>query len=285
MGVTGITTANGENDLLQVGIGVRSRTWSVALFFSNITPTEDTDFVNYTEVSGGGYARKALTPANITITAGDPATATHPDLTWTFSSAVGNIYGWALVDEYGYVKCINTFPDGPINIDAAGKQVILAVSFSLRDRFDRDGAGFRYANGAEDRILQNLLRKRTSETGVYTLKFYTNNVTPSETSVAGDFTAESSASFTLRAAGATSPNMVIYGQSPTTDPARMTWNGTPNPLLYQSVGYVGKIYGYFIVDALGDLVGAEKFAVAYDISIGDKISFTPRFSFCDLADT
>lgn len=105
-----------------------------------------------------------------------------------------------------------------------------------------------------------------------TIKLYTNNYTPLDTSVAGDFTV---------AAGGGYANKTLSNGSwtvtPANDPsdavyAEQTWTFT-GPL---DAG--ASIYGYYVIDADGVLVYGELAAAAFTpANNGDQYKVTPKF--------
>ena len=67
------------------------------LYSSDTTPAETDTVATYTETSGGGYTDEALTAATWTVTPGNPTTAAYPEITFAFTGAAGNVYGYYLV--------------------------------------------------------------------------------------------------------------------------------------------------------------------------------------------
>ena len=105
-----------------------------------------------------------------------------------------------------------------------------------------------------------------------TMKLYTNNYIPLDTSVAGDFTEAagggyaavtlSNASWTV--ATGNDPSDAVYAQQ--------TWTFTG------ALSGTATVYGYFVVDADGVLVFAEKFDYSYTpAKNGDQLKITPKF--------
>lgn len=105
-----------------------------------------------------------------------------------------------------------------------------------------------------------------------TLKLYTNNYVPLDTSVAGNFTEASGggyASVTLSNGSWTvstgnDPSDAVY--------AEQTWTFTG------ALAASATIYGYFVVDADGVLFFAEKFDYSFTpAKNGDQLRLTPKF--------
>ena len=72
--------------------------WTLKLYGNNKTPAGGDTAAGYTEIAGGGYASKALTFANWTLTSGNtPQGVYNATQVWTFTgtiSAPGTIYGY-----------------------------------------------------------------------------------------------------------------------------------------------------------------------------------------------
>src|SRR5687768_17455957 len=64
------------------------------LYTNNITPAETDTLATYTEASGNGYASISLTGATWVVTSGNPTSAAYPVQTFTFTGALGNVYGY-----------------------------------------------------------------------------------------------------------------------------------------------------------------------------------------------
>jgi len=104
-----------------------------------------------------------------------------------------------------------------------------------------------------------------------TLKLYTNNYTPLDTSVAGDFTEASgggyaAATLTMGSwtvATGNDPSDAVYAEQTWTFTGALTASAT--------------IYGYFIVDDDGTLILAEKFDYSFTpAKNGDQLRLTPK---------
>ena len=64
------------------------------LYSNNKTPAEADTEISYTEVAGGGYAAENLTASSWTITPGAPSDGAYPQVIFTFTGAVGNVFGY-----------------------------------------------------------------------------------------------------------------------------------------------------------------------------------------------
>lgn len=104
-----------------------------------------------------------------------------------------------------------------------------------------------------------------------TLKLYTNNYTPLDTSVAGDFTEASGGGYAAKTLSNASW-VVTTGNDPSDAVyAEQTWTFTG--LLAGSA----TVYGYFIVDADGILLLGEKFDYSFTpAKNGDQLRLTPK---------
>lgn len=118
-------------------------------------------------------------------------------------------------------------------------------------------------NGAQD-ILDVYLGATT-----LTLKFFTNNVTPADTDVSGDYTEATGGGYaakTLVAGGWTiagDPKTASFAQQVFTFTGALTGNPT--------------IYGYWIENGVGTLIWDERFAAAFTpINNGDHADVTPK---------
>lgn len=105
-----------------------------------------------------------------------------------------------------------------------------------------------------------------------TLKLYTNDITPADTDTAGTYTEANGGGYgaaTLNNGSwtvtvANDPSDAVYAQQTFTFSGPLT--GNPD------------IYGYFVVDADGVLVWAERFGAKFTpINSGDNIKVTPKF--------
>lgn len=105
-----------------------------------------------------------------------------------------------------------------------------------------------------------------------TLKLFATDVTPADTSTAGSFTEASGGGYSSKTlsngswtvASANDPSDAVYAEQTFVFTGTLTTNGT--------------IYGYFVVDADGVLVWAEKFSSSFTpANNGDQLKLTPKF--------
>ncbi len=88
-----------------------SDTLTLRLFSNNHTPAAGDTSANYTEVTGSGYAAVLLTFANWTTTSDNPAYTTYNSfVTFTFTGAPGDIYGYYITRASGEVVLAQLFP-------------------------------------------------------------------------------------------------------------------------------------------------------------------------------
>ena len=105
-----------------------------------------------------------------------------------------------------------------------------------------------------------------------TLKLYTNNYTPLDSSVAGDFTEASGGGYAAKTL--TNGSWTV---TPADDPsdavyAEQTWTFTG------ALAGSATIYGYFVIDADGTIVLGEKFDYSFTpAKNGDQLRVTPKF--------
>jgi len=72
------------------------------LFTNDKTPAKADIYTDYTIASGGGYADKTLTAASFNIAITDNVIIiTYAQQSWTFSGAVGTVYGYIIVTTGG----------------------------------------------------------------------------------------------------------------------------------------------------------------------------------------
>ena len=102
------------------------------LYTSNTTPAEGDTDSTYTEASGSGYSAANLTAASWTVTGGSPTTAAYPEITFTFTGALGNVYGYYVTQtSSGILMWAERFTSGPFNIQNNGDQIKITPQITL----------------------------------------------------------------------------------------------------------------------------------------------------------
>lgn len=126
--------------------------------------------------------------------------------------------------------------------------------------------------GADELLKVYFNNDRPTGGNNLTLKLFCNDYTPVDTSVAGSFTEATGggyASKTLTNGSWTvtvgnDPSDTVYAEQTFTFTGALTTNPT--------------VYGYFVVDADGTLVWAERFGTSFTpANNGDNIKVTPKF--------
>lgn len=101
------------------------------LFTDDRSPLEVDTAASFTEAAGFGYASKALTAANWTVTPGAPSEAAYPEETWTFSGALGNVYGYYVVQTTSNkLMWAERFTGAPFNIQNNGDQIKVTLKIT-----------------------------------------------------------------------------------------------------------------------------------------------------------
>lgn len=116
---------NGEGDALAYALN-KSTPENVVLrlYTNNITPAETDTAATYTEAAGFGYASVTLVGANWTIVEGAPSEASYAEQTFTFTGALGNVYGYYQTRlTSGRIWLAERFTTGPFNIQNNGEQI------------------------------------------------------------------------------------------------------------------------------------------------------------------
>lgn len=86
-------------------------TLTLRLFSNNHTPAAGDTSASYTEVTGSGYSAQSLTSANWTTTSDNPSYTTYNSfVTFSFTGAPGDIYGYYITRASGEVVAAQLFP-------------------------------------------------------------------------------------------------------------------------------------------------------------------------------
>ncbi len=97
---------------------------TLRLYTNNKTPSETDVEGDYTEASGSGYAAISLTGASWTISGTAPTQAAYAQQTFTFTGALGNVYGYYLTrNADDKLQLAERFSDGPYNIQNNGDTI------------------------------------------------------------------------------------------------------------------------------------------------------------------
>jgi hypothetical protein len=94
------------------------------LFTSNTTPGETDTASTYTEATGNGYSAITLTGASWTVSGTAPTEASYAEQTFTFTGALGNVYGYYMTRaSTGDIVLAERFTTAPFNIQNNGDQI------------------------------------------------------------------------------------------------------------------------------------------------------------------
>ena len=123
--MAGMLVNQGETIMLEALVNKTApQSLVLKLFTNDKTPAEGDAAGAYTEASGNGYASVALTPASWTTAAGAPSQVEYPQVTFTFTGALGSVYGYFIVQTTsGLLVAAERFSDGPYVIVNNGDQI------------------------------------------------------------------------------------------------------------------------------------------------------------------
>lgn len=103
----------------------------LCLYTNNKTPAETDVVGDYTEASGNGYAEITLTGATWSVSGTAPTSIGYPQQTFTFSGALGNVYGYYLKRaSSGELILAEKFTDGPYNIANNGDTIKITLNIT-----------------------------------------------------------------------------------------------------------------------------------------------------------
>ena len=106
----------------------------IRLYSNDIIPSQTDSVTDYTEVTGGGYAAQNLIAGAWIVTEGNPSTATHPLVTWVFTAAVGNVYGYYITRQTtGDLFWAERFLNAPYNIQNVNDEIRVTPKISLNN--------------------------------------------------------------------------------------------------------------------------------------------------------
>lgn len=123
----------GEQIALEAFVGkTAGQNLVLRLYTNDITPGETNTEATYTEASGNGYSAITLTAASWTVTPGAPTSATYAEQTFTFTGALGNVYGYYFTQvTSGKLVWAERFTGAPFNIANNGDQIKITPQITL----------------------------------------------------------------------------------------------------------------------------------------------------------
>ena len=108
---------------------------SIQLYANNVIPDENSTVASFTEVANGlGYTTGgiSLIPGSWSVISGNPSQAEHTEVTWTFTGAAGNVYGYYVTrDTGGELMWAERFTNGPFNITTNGDEIKITPRLTL----------------------------------------------------------------------------------------------------------------------------------------------------------
>ena len=124
--MTIVVPNNGEGDVLQYMVNrATPENLVLRLYTNNITPAETDTAGTYTEAAGNGYASITLTGASWNAPSeGAPSSIAYAQQTFTFTGALGNVYGYYMTRATsGRIALAERFTGAPFNIQNNGDQI------------------------------------------------------------------------------------------------------------------------------------------------------------------
>jgi hypothetical protein len=103
----------------------------VKLFTNNTTLSVNDTAASYTEVVNGtgGYSYKTLSASSWNVSGN---IAAYPSQTWTFTGAVGNIYGYYVIRQTtGDLVFSEKFSGGPYNVQTNGDNISVTINLTI----------------------------------------------------------------------------------------------------------------------------------------------------------
>ena len=129
-----VTPNEGEVYLLKTAVGAGPTAPLVLrLYTSDTTPAEGDVFATHTEASGFGYSGVTISGTQWTLVSGTTGTAVQQE--WTFTGALGNVYGYYFGATHvsgSSLVWAERFTDGPYNIQNNGDKIRVTPSVSFR---------------------------------------------------------------------------------------------------------------------------------------------------------
>jgi hypothetical protein len=131
---------------------------------------------------------------------------------------------------------------------------------------------FVLSTGGEVTLLTIMLKSALAVDQPFTLHLYNNNITPTSSSVVGDFTETSFTGYnSVTLSRATWQTPTVVGSS-----AQIQYN--TSSITWTCSGSGDTIYGAFILDGSGNLVWAEPFTAPRTLANGDVLNYLPIVS-------
>lgn len=123
----------GEQIALEAFVGkTAGQNLVLRLYTNDVTPGETNTESTYTEATGNGYSAITLTAANWTVTPGAPTEAAYAEQTFTFTGALGNVYGYYFTQvTSGKLVWAERFTGAPFNIANNGDQIKITPKITL----------------------------------------------------------------------------------------------------------------------------------------------------------
>ena len=104
----------------------------IKLYVNDIIPAETDTVSTYVEASGSGYTTKQLVSGSWSISPGNPSSSEHPQVTWVFTGALGNVYGYYIVRRSdGDLMWAERFTNGPYDVQISGDEVRVTPRLTL----------------------------------------------------------------------------------------------------------------------------------------------------------
>lgn len=104
----------------------------IKLYVNDVIPSETDTESTYVEASGFGYTEKQLISNSWSISPGNPSSSEHPQVTWTFTGALGNVYGYFIVRRNdGKLMWAERFTNGPYNVQANDDKIKVTPRLTL----------------------------------------------------------------------------------------------------------------------------------------------------------
>lgn len=113
-----------------LGVSTTVETLQLKLFSNNVVPDASTVASSLTSPTvANGYNTITLTPSSWTIANGS---AQYPQQTWTFTGAVGNIYGYYIVTSTSNdLIAVERFTNAPYNVQSNGDVINVTIGITL----------------------------------------------------------------------------------------------------------------------------------------------------------